>query len=257
MKTKDRVVIGWCDPGQVEGDFALSLALISCERSSRLGPFVRVEGSALVSRQRNEIVATFLDQTKADWLLMLDADESISIAAFDKLLSAAHDTERPVVAGLYFGAFDQGALIPTPIPLLYRANNHGYQPLHDYPTDTVIEVDSAGTGCLLIHRKVLEHLRTLASEDEGPNWCWFNDGPIGGRWYGEDVIFCRRIKNAGFPIHAHTGAQLGHRKRFWLTAKHHEALRSAPMPDTTEVPKPEPKKERAVRKAATEKAVKE
>lgn len=226
MKTRDKVSIGWADPGLVDGEFAVRLMMLVADRRDRLGPMIRVEGSALVSRQRNEIVSTFLDDTDSAWLLMLDADEVLNRQAFDKLVATAHESERPVVAGLYFGAFDQGGLIPTPVPLLYKAQGGAYAALHDYPKDSVIEVDSAATGCLLIHRSVLETIRAGASEHEGPMWCWFNDGPINGHWFGEDIIFCRRVKDAGFPIHAHTGALLPHRKRFWLTDAHHAALRS-------------------------------
>lgn len=226
MKTKDKVSIGWADPGVVDGEFAVRLMMLVGDRRDRLGPMIRVEGSALVSRQRNEIVATFLDETDSAWLLMLDADEVFTTDVFDKLVAAVHDKDRPVVAGLYFGAFDQGGLIPTPVPLIYKAQDGAYAAMHDYPLDSIVEIDSAGTGCLLIHRSVLLALRAKASEHEGPKWCWFNDGPINGQWFGEDLIFCRRVKDAGFPIFAHTGAQLPHRKRFWLTAAHHAALRS-------------------------------
>lgn len=226
MRSKDRITIGWADPGTVEGEFAVRLMMLAQQRSSLIASFIRVEGSALVSRQRNEIVSTFLDSTDSAWLLMLDADEVLSAQAFDKLVAAAHDTERPLVAGLYFGAFDQGGLIPTPVPLIYAAMDGKYAALHDYPIDQLIEVDAAGTGCMLIHRSILEAIRATATEHEGSNWCWFNDGPINGHWFGEDLIFCRRVQAAGFPIHAHTGALLPHRKRFWLTDAHHAALRS-------------------------------
>lgn len=226
MKTKDKITIGWADPGLVDGEFAVRLMMLAQLRSDRITSFIRVEGSALVSRQRNEIVSTFLDSTDSAWLLMLDADEVLTAPAFDKLVAAAHTQERPLVAGLYFGAFDQGGLIPTPVPLIYAAVDGRYAALHDYPRDSVIEVDAAGTGCMLIHRTVLEALRAKASEHEGPNWCWFNDGPINGHWFGEDLIFCRRVQDAGFPIVAHTGALLPHRKRFWMTDAHHAALRS-------------------------------
>lgn len=226
MKSGHKVTIGWCDPGQVEGEFAVRLMMLAMARRDRLGPMLRVEGSALISRQRNELARAFLDDTDSDWLLILDADEVLDTPTFDKLIAAAHHLERPVVAGLYFAALDRGGLIPMPSPTLFYDYGDGFAAINDYPADSVIEVDAAGTGCLLVHRSVFEAIRAKASEHEGPNWCWFNDGPINGHWVGEDMIFCRRIKEAGFPIHAHTGATLPHRKRFWLTEQHHTVLRS-------------------------------
>jgi len=228
MRTRDRVSIGWADPGHVDGEFAVNIALLSTARSSVLGPLIRVEGSALISRIRNEIVQTFLDKTDSAWLLMIDSDEVLTVQAFDKLIATAHDKTHPIVAGLYFGAFSQeDSAYPVPVPLIYRAKEHGYLPVDDYPQDKVISIDAAGTGCLLIHRSVLEAIRATATVDQGPNWCWFQDEPIGGHWVGEDLMFCRKAIAAGFPIHAHTGAVLPHRKRFWLTDRHHSIDRRA------------------------------
>jgi hypothetical protein len=131
------------------------------------------------------------------------------------------------MAGLYFGTRPAG-LLPMPIPHLYRHADDGTAgviPIMDYPVDEIIEVDAAGTGALLIHRSVLEAIQAEADEHEGPDWCWFRDLPVGGEWLGEDLYFCRRIKSLGFPIHAHTGAVLAHRRRYWLDQKQHEATR--------------------------------
>ena len=222
MRTADKVSIGWCDPGVVDGEFAVNLAILTTERRDKLGPLIRVEGSALVSRMRNEIVTTFLDSTDSAWLLMIDADEVLTSCVLDKLIGVAHEKSHPIVAGLYFGAWKGDSPFPIPIPLIYRVKDYGYEPVDNYPADKVIEIDSAGTGCLLIHRTVLETIRANANEDQGPNWCWFEDKAIAGHWFGEDLIFCRKVIEHGFPIHAHTGAILPHRKRYWLTDEHHK-----------------------------------
>ena len=224
MRSRDRVAIGWADPGQVDGEFAVHIAMLATARANVVGPVIRVEGSALISRIRNEIVQTFLDRADDAWLLMLDSDEIITVPVFDKLVAAAHDVSHPIVAGLYFGAFRGDDIYPIPVPLIYRAQDYGYGAINDYPADRVIEIDAAGTGCLLIHRSVLEKMRENATEDQGRDWCWFQDEPIAGHWVGEDLIFCRRAKALGFPIHAHTGAQLPHRKRYWLGESHHERV---------------------------------
>lgn len=226
MKSSDTVTVGWIDPGLVDGQFAARMIDLYSARSARLRGYARVEGG-LISRQRNELVKVFLDDGDSDWLLILDSDEQLSIEAFDKLVATAHAAERPVVAGLYFGT-RPGNLIPEPIPHLYRRDGDGVSvvPLVEYPPNRVIDVDAAGTGCLLIHRSVLAKFREHAEPNEGADWCWFRDLPIGGKWLGEDLYFCRRIKALGFPIVAHTGAILPHRRRFWLDQRLHEAARS-------------------------------
>lgn len=238
MKSADRVTIGWIDPGLVDGGFATSLIELVRARPRRIDGIVRVEGG-LLSRQRNEVVKTFLDLTDVEWLLFIDSDESITVEAFDKLVATAHAVQRPVVAGLYFGTQPGGALgLPRPVPHLYRRADDGVSvlPIADYPTDQVIEIDAAGTGCLLIHRSVLEEIRALADPMEGPDWCWFRDLPVGGRWLGEDLYFCRRVRSIGVPIVAHTGAILAHRRRFWLDERPHEAARLQAAQDRQEAP---------------------
>lgn len=226
MKTRDRVTVGWIDPGQVDGAFMTSMLELFRARSEKIDGIVRIEGG-LLSRQRNEVVKTFLDHTTSEWLLMIDSDEQMPILAFDKLVAAAHRELRPVVAGLYFGTWPRGELFPTPVPHLYNRADDGVGviPIFDYPADRIIEIDAAGTGCILVHRDILEEFRANADAHEGDAWCWFRDLPLGGQWLGEDLYFCRRIRQLGHRIHAHTGAILKHRRRYWLDDTQFEAVR--------------------------------
>ena len=202
--------------------FALSIASIYSERRVIMEGLIRVENGGLLSRGRNELVARFMDTTDAAWLLMIDSDEQLSVAAFDKLVETVHDTERPIVAGLYFGAWP-GEFYPTAVPLIFHGipDTTRFTPIFDYPEDQVIPVDSAGTGCLMIHRSVFERFREDAAPHQGKNWCWFQDMPVNGDWFSEDHYFCARARELGYALHAHTGVVLPHRKRFWLTDRHH------------------------------------
>jgi hypothetical protein len=222
MKTAHKVSIGACDPGQVNAAWAYNMIQLSQARSSRLGPFVRIKGSGLLSKLRNRVVKSFLDDTKSDWLLMIDTDEQISVNVFDKLIEAAHDKERPVVSGLVFAAFDAHKhLYPKPVPAIFAESPEGFLPLNNYDQNSIFEIEAAGTGCLLIHRSVLEKMREQADTNQGKDWCWFWDGPINGNWISEDLLFSRRIRQLGFPIHVHTGAILPHQKSYWLHDGHH------------------------------------
>lgn len=224
MKAKDRVTIAWIDGGQVDGLFCFSMLNLHQARGGRIASIVRVGGS-LLSRERNEVVLTFLEDNTAEWLFMIDSDETITPEAFDKLCAAAHETERPVVAGLYFGIGSQAGPHPEPLPMILRANDHGsYNNVIDFPDDGVIDIDAAGTGALLVHRSVLEAMRTASNESalavhEAGRWCWFRDMAVGGHWWGEDIFFCRRIRDLGYPIVCATGARLEHHKSYWLSAR--------------------------------------
>lgn len=232
MKKNDKVVIAWCDPGEVDGRFAADMMALAASRHDRLGPLIRNEGSGLLSRQRNEVVARFLDELSEPWLLMLDADLQVPVSVFDRICQTADAIERPVVSGLYFGAWSHELWI-TPIPVVFGALPDGtYLPAFEYPEDTVFEIDAAATGCLLVHRRVLERIRADAPPEVGPAWAWFADGPVNGRWISEDLIFSNRIKAAGFPIHCDSGAILAHHKRVWISDAHFRWLVSQ-LPDTT------------------------
>jgi hypothetical protein len=226
MRSGDRVVIGFCDPGEVDGAFCADLFNLAGARATRLGPLLRVHGTGLLSRIRNELVAGFLDRTTDQWLLMVDTDQRLPLQSFDRLVSAGHDVARPVVSGLVFAAYGRGELYPVPVPAIFRRGPDGLVPVDDYPPDRIIPVDAHGTGCVLVHRGALQALRDAAPAHLR-DWCWFQDGPgDDGRWLSEDLTFCARLQAAGVPLHAHTGAVLPHHKSFWLTAAHHDLWRS-------------------------------
>jgi GT2 family glycosyltransferase len=221
MKSAHKVSIGTCDPGTVNGEFAFSLIQIALSRSSRLGTFVRVRGSGLLSKQRNRVVKQFLE-TKSDWLLMMDSDEVLTVEAFDKLVETAHEKDRPIVAGLVFASFDNGNPYPRPLPTIFMDAPEGFIPLDKYDKDSVFQVDAAGTGCLLVHRSVFETMQANADSHQGTDWCWFWDGPLNGDWIGEDLQFCRRVRSLGFPIYVNTGAILPHSKSYLLSDRQHD-----------------------------------
>lgn len=225
MRPQDRVAIGWCDPGTVDGAFAASMIQLVRSRD-RVGNTVRLVGSGLLSRIRNELVANFLDRMDEDWLWMVDTDQKVNVEAFDRLTAAA-TYQRPVVAGLVFAAYPDGGPYPRPVPNIFRHDGDRYQPIVDYPRDALIEIDAAGAACLLVHRRVLAALRERVPE-HARDWAWFQDGPTEqGRWMSEDLTFCTRIRAAGFPIFSHTGAVLPHRKSFWQDERHFDAWRAA------------------------------
>lgn len=74
----------------------------------------------------------------------------------------------------------------------YREVPHGYQEFR--PQEGIQEVDSVGTGCILIHRRVLEDpVMRLAPFSRTTD-------EFGRVEYGNDMNFCRRAKGRGFRI---------------------------------------------------------
>ena len=227
MKASHRVCIGMVNNGTIDALLAMDLIHVAREKGGHFDHLVQVGNVGLTTRSRNVVVKTFLETTDADWLLMIDSDERLSLETWHKLIDSAHDKDRPIVSGLVFAAFfdDQDGL--RPVPTIYKMDSEkGLQPIDAYPIDELIEVDAVGTGCLLIHRSVLLDMQKQSTPNQGKDWAWFVEGAIDGTYFGEDLLFSKRLKSMGYKIHAHTGAILPHHKQFWLDDRHHIPMRN-------------------------------
>ena len=226
MRTKDRVCIGMVNNGTIDALLAMDLIHIAREKDGHFDHMVQVGNVGLTTRSRNVVVNTFLETTNANWLLMIDSDERLSLDTWHKLIDSAHDKDRPIVSGLVFAAFFDGEDALRPVPTIYLMDSErGLQPIDGYPENQLIEVDAVGTGCILIHRSVLLEMQKQATPNQGKNWAWFVEGAIDGTYFGEDLLFSKRLKSMGYKIFAHTGAILPHHKQFWLDERHHTPMR--------------------------------
>ena len=226
MRTKDRVCIGMVNNGTIDSLLAMDLIHIAKEKDGHFDHMVQVGNIGLTTRSRNVVVKTFLETTNANWLLMIDSDERLSLDTWHKLIDSAHDKDRPIVSGLVFAAFFDNEDALRPVPTIYLMDSEkGLQPIDGYPENQLIEVDAVGTGCILIHRSVLLDMQKQATPNQGKNWAWFVEGAIDGTYFGEDLLFSKRLKSMGYKIFAHTGAILPHHKQFWLDERHHLPMR--------------------------------
>lgn len=236
MKPKEKLCVGIVNDHTINSDLAVDLVTLALKRANRFHSMVQVANIGLLSRSRNVLVKNFLEQTDTDWLLMIDSDERLPLDAFDKLVALADAASRPIVSALVFAAFFDNDDNLRPVPTIYEMVDGQLHCLDRYPEDQPLQVDATGTGCLLIHRSILQRLRDEAGDNQGPDWAWFADGAIGGRWFGEDLLFCRRLHALGIPMWVHTGAILKHRKEFWLDDRHHKLWLSANQSETAAGP---------------------
>jgi len=226
MRAKDRVCIGMVNNGTIDSLLAMDLIHIAKEKDGHFDHMVQVGNIGLTTRSRNVVVKTFLETTNANWLLMIDSDERLSLDTWHKLIDSAHDKDRPIVSGLVFAAFFDNEDALRPVPTIYTMDSEkGLQPIDGYPENQLIQVDAVGTGCILIHRSVLLDMQKQATSNQGKNWAWFVEGAIDGTYFGEDLLFSKRLKSMGYKIYAHTGAILPHHKQFWLDERHHTPMR--------------------------------
>lgn len=90
----------------------------------------------------------------------------------------------------------------------------GFKPLQDsrpdFRLEGLYECDAVGTGCVLIHRRVLQELMNRAKGNPMNTpfmRVWNDDGTV---HMGNDYAFCVRAKQAGFSIHAHFDYMCNH-----------------------------------------------
>jgi GT2 family glycosyltransferase len=184
------------------------------------GGFCAVKSGVNVAGARNFVVSRFLEFTTAEWLLFIDTDMVFDPFIVEQLLDVADPEEAPIVGALCFGV-DNGRLFPTMYDLIGSVNKPQFVRYDTWPIDAMFQVAATGTGCLLIHRNVLTTMRDYGHSDGRIGFSkafpWFQECDFFGVQMGEDVTFCVRAGQCGFPIHVNTGIQVGHIKSHLLT----------------------------------------
>ena len=93
---------------------------------------------------RGTLAKTFMN-SDAEWLFQIDDDTTPPADVLSRLLKA----DRDFIAGVYFNTR------PPYNPIAYfRSDNGMYSAIEDFPKGTLIQVDSVGMGCTLIHKSV-------------------------------------------------------------------------------------------------------
>lgn len=214
-----KAVIGYLHGEFVRAEFASSMLALAAHSRDSIGTILTVQSGANVSRARNELTARFLLERREPWLLMVDTDMAFTAEALERLLVAADQRERPILGGLCFSQGEDGPL-PTMYELVPHEDGAGtFARYQQWPEDAPHRVAATGAAFLLVHRYVFERLLKHGwgkPAKRDPVWPWFRESAMGSRVMGEDLTFCLRAAAAGYPIHVHTGVQIGHMKSTML-----------------------------------------
>lgn len=227
---KEKVVIAYLRPGTVEGDFmesVLDLVQYDAALHRRIvdgGGRLSFRAGHNLSGPRNMVVEKFLEYGQADWLWMVDSDMTFAPDTVERLLEYADPEQAPIVGGLCFGFDENGDIQPT----LYGLSGDEDDPrnlqvvrYHEWEPDSMYQVAATGAACLLVHKSVFERMRDIQRPDGGRGFNdafpWFQETSHGGRPVSEDITFCWRAIQAGFPIYVNTSVHLGHIKTRLLT----------------------------------------
>jgi len=190
------------------------------------GTIIARFSSANVSNSRNQLVAAFLDDTQAEWLFMVDTDMVFAPNTLEALLVNANsdkDSEHyaPIVGGLCF-AVNDGKLEPTMYQLVNGPDGDMATIRYTtYPKDSMFQVSATGAACLLVHRSVFLAMRERNFNTAYP---FFQETQLTDKHpVGEDVTFCFRSIQLGFPVWVNTAVHVGHQKSFIADYEGHVA----------------------------------
>jgi len=213
VKPTGSVTIAWCDNGMVDGKFAESMVALGLQAPANglnITHSIRVAGNQ-IGRQRQALFDHWADQLKTDWILWVDSDIVAEIQQVMELFAAADAKERPIVSGVYFISKQAEGTLANPMPAIFtEITETSVRHVHPLPMDALIQIDSAGMGFVLMHKSIIPKLREVF-----PNQSLFAEiENLGDRYVGEDIVFFQKVKKAGIPVFAWTGALVKHVKRF-------------------------------------------
>ena len=136
-----------------------------------------------------------------DYLFCLDQDVVLPQDAIQKLVSHGKD----IVTGIYYNNFTKvdpktGEVLQRKLPTVWINSLKDKTKLVTIRKDVLesgklIKIDSCGTGCILIHREVLEKVK-FRWEDDKPGV--------------DDVFFCIDALKLGYEIYADTNVICEH-----------------------------------------------
>lgn len=194
------------------------------ERLTNAGHEVKigiVSNSSLVVAARNHLVDGFL-KWGGDKLFFLDTDIFFMAESMENIVLADGD----IVGSAYaqktldwkkvLKAHEEGREHPvawgSPINIRTMPETRTKGPL--------CEVEGLPTGFMSIRREVFERMMELAPSKGVPPMCLFGEktmapnifrtGIVDGQFWGEDILFCREAREAGFSVWLHTEVRVGH-----------------------------------------------
>ncbi len=148
--------------------------------------------STYLPRARNMLVENFL-KSGADYALFVDSDMLLPKNAVETLLG--HGKE--VVSAHYFRRN------PPYESVAQRKAGEKYETIPEPSLGDEFEADATGMGCMLVKREVIEKLaqqKPIFTVEDKEN----------SSVKGEDVIFCDKIKAAGYKIWVSKKVRAGH-----------------------------------------------
>jgi len=169
-------------------------------------------GQRPIDYGRNRIVKTFIHETDADWLLMIDDDQGVP----DNFWALCSVTDADIVSGLTYVWV--GNMAPE---AMLRVNNYGIDaqsrcynlPTPDESVKQPYRVPIVGTGCIAIRRRVFAP-KPHGLGTEPFYFTYMDDRKVKA---GEDINFGVDANKLGFTVAVHPGVWFDHMKEVPLS----------------------------------------
>lgn len=151
--------------------------------------------SVSIPENMNTIIRGMPDN--AEWLWIQSDDHLWQEDALRRLLDRDVDVVVPLII----------KRSPPFIPVINKRQreDQSYLPFaySDIPTEGLLEVDTAGSGGMLIRRHVIDAIKEMQGHDR------VFEVEAGDK-LAEDYVLCRKVKEAGFKIYCDVEVTMGH-----------------------------------------------
>jgi GT2 family glycosyltransferase len=219
VREHEKVTVAYPRSKLVEGAFAEAMYrlfmwdLTHTQRFVHDCPLVAIRCTD-IAQGRNKIVDQFLEHSKAEWLWFVDTDQTFDPLIVERLLQSADPDERPILSALVMANREPPHPPVSPACVIWHPDKPATVAPLTIPTERHWRVAAPGTGCLLIHRTVLEK---VGAEWEADPWRWFKydtiiDDQGNSSIMGEDYVFALRAQKLGFSCWVDTTIEAGHIK---------------------------------------------
>lgn len=185
--------------GRVHVQYAMSL--LDTQKILEMQGFeviVRVPtcGSLLVA-DRNRLIQAFWE-SGADYMLCVDSDLGFDARAVIRLIRA----DKPISGGVYPSRDGKG--------FNFRPSLEEDGRITMCEVTKLLKMEYIPAGFMLIKREVIAKMRDQFPElyyspkdprsEKESAFCFFNTEVWEGEFWGEDYVFCRHVREAGFDI---------------------------------------------------------
>lgn len=177
------------DPAWIQSLTGLLLHEVPKPKEERILGSILREGGCYIDDNRNTLVMNFCNNTRDDWILMIDPDIEFKPDILERL--AAHIVSNPkakIIAGR--------VNLMNGFPVFYKVKREGH--IHQpFFFEGLKDFDLVGAGIICISREVFKGIGSKQKHFQFFNKILTRDGYN----LGDDFSFCMRARQSKFKIY--------------------------------------------------------